>query len=493
MIIPLPIVGPTYVDRSVNVSFQECINWYPEVSEMGGKEMISLVGTPGLDSVSSITETGVTGIRGLHKRYDSTFLFVITGQNVFRVDPITEVATDIGNVSVDRTVLAISRDDGIVNNQQLTIAGNRTDTLPGKAYKITTSAVTDITSVVNATNPTHCAYINGYFLINDASGQTIYFTTQDPSDLSSSASWPAANVFSAEGKGDRISALIELNNELWLFGDDTYSIYYYDSNDSTTPFKRFNGSLRDVGIAARYSLAKNDTNLFWLSADSQGRGIVWTNEGYQPRRISTGSIENAIDGYTTISDAKGFTYQDDGHYFYVLTFPTENATWVYDMTTGMWHRRGYWNGNTSNQDRIRPNVGIFWNDRIVLGDWDLSQLYYYNLDTYTDNGDVIRRERSSPHVHKNRERVFFSSFELDMETGVGLQSGQGNDPQIALSISDDGGHTFGNEKWKDIGVVGAYKTRVKWNRLGASRNRVWKLVITDPVKCILIGAVADVE
>jgi hypothetical protein len=80
-----------------------------------------------------------------------------------------------------------------------------------------------------------------------------------------------------------------------------------------------------------------------------------------------------------------------------------------------------------------------------------------------------------------------------MERGVGLTTGQGSDPQAMLQWSDDGGYTWSNEHWVDVGAKGQYSTRVKWNALGSSRDRVFRFVISDPVKCVLIGATVNVD
>jgi len=490
-IIELPIVGPSYVDSSRNIAFEECINFYLEMNEPGGKSPAALRGTPGLDLYGKVDSTNDIAIRGLKTMVSTANLYAISGGLVYRVtNSITDTLTStlIGSVNVGRegtNTQVIMADDG---NQILATSGSINKYVGnGLAYKITNTTVAAITQLIAlVTNPTHCAYIGGYWIVNDARTNSAFYSDQDSID-----DWAALQTISfSPGKGN-LRALTELNGELWMFGDEAMQVFYYDSTDADSPFSEIAGSQHNIGIAAIYSLATNDRNIFWMSSDAQGRGIVWTNEGYTPRKVSTQSIENAIAGYETIWDAVGYTYQQDGHYFYVLSFPTANATWVYDATTGVWHRRSYW--KDGNHQRHRVQNAVFWNDKIVCGDWENSNLYYYNLETYTDNGDTIRSVRSSPHIHKNRERVFFKSFELDMETGVGLVTGHGSDPQVALQISDDGGHTWGNEKWLSMGKIGEYLKRIKWWRLGQSRNRIWRVIITDPVKRVLISAVADVE
>jgi hypothetical protein len=81
-----------------------------------------------------------------------------------------------------------------------------------------------------------------------------------------------------------------------------------------------------------------------------------------------------------------------------------------------------------------------------------------------------------------------------METGVGLDGGvQGSDPKAMLQWSDDGGHSWSNERWAGVGKIGKAKKRVIWRRLGSSRDRVYRVMISDPVKVVLIGAEITTE
>ena len=83
------------------------------------------------------------------------------------------------------------------------------------------------------------------------------------------------------------------------------------------------------------------------------------------------------------------------------------------------------------------------------------------------------------------------SLQLDLETGGGLNTGQGSDPQVMLRWSDDGGHTWSNEHWVSVGKIGQYGHRAIWRRLGMTtklRDRVYEVSMTDPVKTAIVGA-----
>jgi hypothetical protein len=114
-------------------------------------------------------------------------------------------------------------------------------------------------------------------------------------------------------------------------------------------------------------------------------------------------------------------------------------------------------------------------------------------DGYTTATRTPRRMRVAPHLHQGNQRLVYNRLTVDMETGVGLNDGQGEDPQLMLQISNDGGHTYGNEIWQTFGRQGEYRTQVTFRRLGMARDRVFKLVISDPVRVRIVGGELDVE
>jgi hypothetical protein len=193
-----------------------------------------------------------------------------------------------------------------------------------------------------------------------------------------------------------------------------------------------------------------------------------------------------------MSDAVGYTYQQDGHGFYVLNFPTADRTWVYDVATQGWHERaGFLNGDFT---RNRGNCQCNFLGTIIVGDFENGNIYALDLTTYADNGGPqkwLRSWRALPTGQNNLKRTAQHSLQLVCETGVGLNIGQGFDPQVMLRWSDDGGHTWSNEHWASIGKIGEHGFRAIWRRLGMTqklRDRVYEVSGTDPVKIDIVGA-----
>jgi hypothetical protein len=193
-----------------------------------------------------------------------------------------------------------------------------------------------------------------------------------------------------------------------------------------------------------------------------------------------------------MSDAVAYTYQQDGHAFYVLNFPSANQTWVYDVATQGWHERAGLLDNLFT--RNRGNCQCNFEGTIIVGDFENGNIYALDLTTYADNGGPqkwLRSWRALPTGQNNLKRTAQHSLQLVCETGVGLVVGQGSDPQVMLRFSDDGGHTWSNEHWVSMGQIGGYGTRAIWRRLGMTqklRDRVYEVSGTDPVKIDIIGA-----
>jgi hypothetical protein len=257
------------------------------------------------------------------------------------------------------------------------------------------------------------------------------------------------------------------------------------------PFERSGNTFIEHGCAAAGTVAKLDNTVFWLGQDDRGGLVVWRAQGYTPTRISTHAIEHAIQGYGTFSDAFSYTYQQEGHAFYVLTFPTADKTWSYDVATGQWHERAWKEPNLNTLHRHRSNCHCYFDGKHLVGDFESGNVYEFDLDTNTDNGESILRLRATQTLDApGANRVFYEYLQVDMESGVGSVT---LDPQLMLRYSNDGGHTWSNIKTKGIGKSGEYGKRVRFGPSGAGRNRVWEISMTDDAKFAVLGAYCGLQ
>lgn len=336
---------------------------------------------------------------------------------------------------------------------------------------------------------THVAWIDGYFILNEVDTNKFYTTNLGDYVID------ALNFASSEGSPDKVLAVIGSSRNLWVLNEKTTEVYVNTGN-ADFPFERIQNAFVEIGLKAKYSIAKLPGTIFWLGRSEEGENIVFSASGLTPQRISTHAIEYAISTYADPSSATAFTYQSNGHYFYVLNF--DEATWVYDVTTSSWHQRAYTNAGVLERHLAEFHAFDYINNLHLVADSESNKIYKFSDTYYSDDGDAITRLRTSPHVSNDLKRIFFNSFQLDMEVGIGLDGGvQGSSPTVMLDFSDDGGHTWSSESWtladNTAGAIGNYKTRVKWNRLGKSRDRIFRVKMTDPVKTIWIDAQIDIE
>jgi len=543
-----PILGSAYVARSINAADNRMVNLFPEIIPEGGKEPAFLNRAPGLNFLQTV---GTGPIRGLWAHQtNGTDFYVVSGSEVYKLTGLTSTPVKIGNVSGTGPVSIA--DNGAV----IFFACNG----PSYTYYEPTGEFDQITDA-NFPGAKTVSYLDTLFVFNEPDSQRIWSVdTINPAngDYIYPLVFNALDFSSADGSPDGVVAVNADHRQLWVFGTDSTEVWY-NAGLANFPLSPIQGAFNEIGCVAAYSVAKLDNTLFWLGTDARGQGIVYRANGYAATRVSTHAVEYAIAQYGNISDALAYTYQEEGHSFYMLTFPSANATWCYDVATQAWHVRAGWvNGEFT---RHRSNCQCNFGGNIIVGDFENGNIYTLDLDVYADNGQIqkwLRSWRALPTGANNFKRTAQHSLQLDCETGVGLnlypayesenidteagldlvaeyvqtylatQSGvtlttesgdgfeplgqyelsdtdisgynlvttaypaaPGYNPEVMLRWSDDGGHTWSNEHWSQIGKIGAYGHRTFWRRLGMTlklRDRVYELSGTDPVKIAIIGA-----
>lgn len=464
-------VGPSYTSQSGNAAIERLVNLYPEAMESeGAKVRYALYPAPGLEPYSALSASPVRGMFAQDGR-----MWAVGATGLFEV---TETGLSaVGAVLQDRYPATFcSNGDG--GDQVLVTSGDSAYVLD-RTSNVLTLAVTGARVG---------AFLDGYFLVLDAATSTLAI-----SDLLDGLTWNPTQIAQRSAGADQWQSMIVSHRDLWLFGSESTEIWT-NQGLYPFPFAPAQGGLIKMGIAAPFSVAMLDNTPVWLGKNSAGEGIVCRGNGYGLSRISTHAVEFAIQGYETIDDAVAFAYQDQGHSFYVLSFPSADTTWVYDAATGFWHERLYWDGAAASFTAYRPQFHCFAFGKHLVGDRASGLIYDMDVTFGADADETpIRRVRRLPHLTSERDLVVFHELELDLESGLGLSSGQGSDPTVMLRYSDDGGKTWSNERWTSAGVRGAYHARVAWSRLGAGRNRVFEVVMTDPIPWRLADCYVDLS
>lgn len=472
---PFTFVGSSAKARSTNVQDVRALNLYAEIEEtQRGRSLLSLYGTPGL----SLFATLPTGpVRGMYTNSDGR-VFAVGGTGVY------EVYAD-GSTPLLGSLLTHTGPVSMVDNGfQLAIVDGPYGYSVDLASNVVTQIISD--SFYGADRVT---FLDGYFVFNKPNTQQFYISGLNDITFS------GLDFASSQGYADWLVTLIADHRELWLFGMTTTEVWY-NVGAVTFPFAPVQGAFLETGCIAPQSIAKLDNSIFWLDGDERGYGLIWRNNGYQPVRVSTHAVEFALSQYPSLSDAVAYTYEQEGHIFYVLNFPSAGKTWAYDVATQLWHERAYRDTTTGILGQDRAICHAFAYNLHLVGDYRNGNVYALNLDDYTHNGAVIRRELIFPAIFgAENEFLYHNLFQVIMETGIGLDGGviPGSMPQAMLSWSNDGGHSWSNEHWKSAGKIGETTYRVIWRRLGRARARYYKWAFSDPCKMALQLAQIDFD
>lgn len=316
-------------------------------------------------------------------------------------------------------------------------------------------------------------YLAGRFIGVDYSAGTIRWTeVLDPNG------WNTLNYIQSETSINELTAVRSNTREAWVFSPKNIEVYTpTGSSESPSAFARVPGAYIDKGCKYKNCIAINQNQFYWVSTD----GCIYRNNGYNPEKISTVALENEIMNYGEQEDILGQIYAQAGHIFYVVKFKTAKKTWCYDISTGLWHER------ESNDSEWKGDLIISaWNHTYV-SDKDKSILYDLDLNAGTDNGDVIKREFVFPTIKNEEFRTFHRRLEIDMDTGFS------NGENLFLQYSDDGGYTWSNEYWVNLGEKAEYNRKLEWRRLGSAISRIYRVKMSTTNRVNIIGAYIDIK
>lgn len=398
----MPRVGLSsgaYQARSLIASAQRSLNLFgePMAQQQGEPAQMAHYPTPGLTVLGTLPQTNVRGL------FQATTggIYAVAGSGVYLVDPNLWTGTLLGSISTLRPYPVGMKDNGTTLMIVDGTAGGWTVNLASHAFAAVTSTAYYGADTVD--------YLDGYFLFNKPNTPQFYSsdnlaTTFDPLYFANK-----------ESGSDMLVTLKVAKREIWLLGNK-YTEVWFNAGAADFPFQQIPSVFIAHGCAAKYSVAEYDNAIYWLATNEAGQGIVLSGAGYATRRISTFAIENALSKYGTISDAIGMVYSLGGHIFYVLTFPTQDTTWVYDIATQLWHEWLYIDTNGV-EHRHLANCMYNINGTVVAGDWNSGNLYRVDPTVFTDNGQPIKRVRAFPHLINDSKRVYYREFIADVETG----------------------------------------------------------------------------
>ncbi len=460
----VPLFGSSTRAKSPVVTVQRRLNVYFENRQDGDKTRVACYGTPGLSAAFTLSTPGGLPVRGMLGTQSALYLVAYTQfQSVNNSGTALftgSVGTSSGNCSL------------ATNGTQVLVADGAT----GYIYTPAAATFTAIGSNYPA-NAKTTAFVAGFFVAEQPGTQKIWASNQGDG-----STWGATSFGLASARSDNVVAVDELAGNLIVFSEQHFEPWQ-NQGLSPFPFVPILSAAGEYGLAAIYSRAHVNESIIFLAQAREGQKQVVQLKGFLAAPISDPDIESIISGFATTSDAVGCVRGTDQHKFYQLTFPTAGRSFLFDTSTGLWCE--VQTGTSLIPVRHTAQFSTYFQGKNLLSDYATNQLYYDDPNSYTDNGTTIIREVTTRHVLSQFNRIRVAALYLDMETGVGLQNGQGSNPQIMLQYSKDNGRTWSAERWVTLGAVGQYFTRVWWRRFGSTRDATFKIRMSDPVKFVI--------
>jgi hypothetical protein len=450
----------SYTLRSTPASPARLVNCYAEALPPDAKSSHIISRVPGVIETNTI---GNGPIRGFHAAFGS--LYVVSGNELYLV-PQSGVETLLGTVSSGDVSMAHNVDHIVVVTEP-------------NAYYSDGSTFGGLTQITDADFVSRGAksvkFIDNYLLFMEPDSGRFF-----GSDVGTTTDYNALSFATAEAAPDDLVGIEVDHRQVILLGEETGEIWE-NTGAAGFAFERSINGFFEIGCFNGYTVAKLDNSVFWLANDYTVRRL----EGAIPRRVSTHAVEQFMTS-VDVTTGRASTYTQDGHFFYALCF--SEGTWVYDVTSNEWAERESY-----------PNTYYRWQfaatvyGRQYVGDAYSNSVGYFDPDTYVEAGDLQRMEWIYQPIYGENKRAFHKRLEVVMETGVGLTLGQGSDPEMMMSYSDDGGQTWTSLPNKKIGPIGSYQQRVFWTGLGSSRQRVYRGAISDPIKVVISDTTIEVD
>jgi hypothetical protein len=457
--IELPLV--TDHNDFAQTAAEMTINWYAEKVS----DNFVLRCTPGLSLFGAVSGAG--GIRGLLSVVAPVNrLFAVRGNGFFEWDGAAFVLR--GNLSTSSGIVGMAYND----TQVIVVDENK-----GYGYTVSnTSSFAEISPFQGGAS--QVAFTQLRMVTIEPGTDRWWVSNQD--DV---FTWNPLAGARAESLPDPLVALASVGQALYLFGSNGYEVWTTTPNFNF-PFARTNFVGQNIGCAAKSSVSVFGNSVYFLGGNAEGRGIVYVLSGYQPVRISDNRIEEIIQGLPSFDDAVGFTYQEQGHVFYVLSFGIGDKTLVYDVTTKIWAQREYRNPVSGVESRRPEIVQCVFNGKMLVGDFRSGNIYEMSRAYQTDDGNpVIRTKVLSVWPTEQIQRVHVPPFALFLDMGKTASGVEA--PQAMLSFSDNRGETYGIEHYRELGRTGEYGKRVVWHGQGTTYGRNYKIRLTGDQDFVL--------
>lgn len=461
----IDLAGGSYQEFSLPWDAQRSVNLYP-ASDKSGRSKAALYGTPGKILFGT---AGIGPCRGCLAATNGRG-FIVSAATLYEIDA-SGAATFRGSLLISSGNVTLAE-----NGVQLAICD-------GINVYIFTYADNSFVRVTDGDLPIAgtITFIDGYFVINKVGTGSFYLSA-----LYDGTSWDALDFATAESSPDALNRVFQALGQLWLLGVSTTEIWT-NTGGNLFPFQKIAGAKLEVGILAPCTSVATQSAIIFLGQDQFGKCSVYKTTSTVPMTITTPPINMRIAAATDPSNIVAYSYQENEHVFYVLTGGGLETTLVYDFATQLWHERAY-TDSEGVYETDRGYCAMFIFGKQILGDKDNGNMYEMKMSYYSDAGEALVRERTYTHLFDDNQQIRYSKLNIGFEVGVGLQSGQGQNPLVSLQLSKDGARTWSTSYTTSLGKVGAYQTQVTFRRLGIAQQMTFRIRVSDPVKVAISGS-----
>jgi hypothetical protein len=518
--IPLNIVGSSVFGRYPKISIEKTYNMF-----ISDNFLVPYAGYQ-LAVLSSMLGNGTEG-RGIYASTKLGRMVVVINSNVYLVnlfyDQDNQMNFDqqvslIGTLQTSVGVVYIAEN----NKPQIAISDGTA------IYVYDTTLSPNFQTATIDFVPGYITFHDTYF-IAASMGTNIWRLSGNNDGLS----WPdeSPNVGALETKADNVQAVVRFPSKgnMVLVMGSTVTESWYDTGAQLFPYQRTNNFSIDYGCLNPATIAYMDEMVVWLAQNEKSGPIVMYTDGGPPTKITTDGFDYVFSQLTEPADSQGFLYRQDGHLIYHLNFYTDNLSLFYDFST-----QKIYHACDQNLNYFIAATVAFFNNQYYFVTKNDGNLYAFDTiftDYQTvdkDNNIVtfeIPRIRTCQNIRMPSQEYFIANdigftiesgetdyyqqnlgsiflitqdsnfiitqdsnfliLQQEASTGIGPNSV----PRVDLSISTDGGATFGSDFAYVLPPIGIRKNRLMWWQAGIVNDLVcqfkfWsfgRFVVTDGV------------
>lgn len=293
----------------------------------------------------------------------------------------------------------------------------------------------------------------------------------------------------AEANPDNLLSVLIAESHIKAIGRKSMEVFHADGS---SPFSPLDQSYVESGTIAAdsFAYAKSQKALVWL--DEERQGVILS--GVTPVTISI-TMQKYIQGFTSVTDAQSDCISIGGRPYWILKFPTEGKTLVFDFTSKNWYEWGYWNSGAAEYDDFRGNCYGYspdWN-RVLVGDRANGKVYYFDSTTYTDNSSTLRSMVRTAHYNHGTEALLKTCnavyFRLKRTNVVSADA----TPDLQVRYRNDGGTSWTDYETVSLQKVGNTEFRGVLKRKGSYYSRQWEFSLSDEYPLCLVSVEEDVD